>query len=136
MRILEGPAAERYVRKLEQRGHKLDAFEPQVRRIVNDVRQNGDRALRKYAERWDGLQSGDSLQVDESEMKSALKACGPDLRDALEKSAASIRNFCEWQKPAEWKRTKQGRTLAQIVRPLGSADATFRAGAIRCHQHC
>ena len=34
MRILEGRAAESYVRKLEQRGQKLDALEPQVRRIV------------------------------------------------------------------------------------------------------
>ena len=34
MRILEGRAAESYVRKLEQRGQKLDALEPRVRRIV------------------------------------------------------------------------------------------------------
>ena len=37
MRILEGAAAARYVRKLEQRGQKLDALEPQVRRIVQSV---------------------------------------------------------------------------------------------------
>ena len=78
MRILEGAAAARYVRKLEQRGQKLDALEPQVRRIVQSVRKNGDRALRRYAERWDGLSSGDSLRVSglrvlESEMRSALK---------------------------------------------------------------
>ena len=55
MRILEGRAAESYVRKLEQRGQKLDALEPQVRRIVESVRRDGDRALRRYAEKWDGL---------------------------------------------------------------------------------
>ena len=36
MRILEGPAAVRYVRKLETRGQKLDALEPKVRRIVQE----------------------------------------------------------------------------------------------------
>ena len=36
MRILEGRAAESYVRKLEQRGQKLDALEPRVRRIVRE----------------------------------------------------------------------------------------------------
>ena len=69
MRILEGPAAARYVRKLEQRGQKLDALEPQVRRIVQSVRRDGDRALRRYAERWDGLPPGESLRVPESEMQ-------------------------------------------------------------------
>jgi histidinol dehydrogenase len=128
MRILEGLAAERYVRKLEQRGHKLDAFEPQVRRIVEEVKRNGDRALRKYAERWDGLQSGDPIRVDAREMQSALKACTPQLRNALEQTAASVRSFCEWQKPTEWRRVRQGRTLAQFVRPLGSAGCYVPGG--------
>ena len=51
MRILEGRAAENYVRKLEHRGQKLDALEPRVRRIVQSVRRDGDKALRRYAER-------------------------------------------------------------------------------------
>ncbi len=49
MRILEGRAAESYVRKLEQRGQKLDALEPRVRRIVQSVRRGwgpGSEAIR------------------------------------------------------------------------------------------
>src|SRR5882724_9498312 len=117
MRILEGPAAARYVRKLERRGQKLDALEPRVSRIVRDVKQNGDRALRRYAERWDGLGSGDSLRVPESVMQSALEACSRDLRAAMEGMAGRIRSFCERQKPVPWERTKQGRMLGQLVRP-------------------
>jgi histidinol dehydrogenase len=128
MRILEGAAAARYVRKLEVRGQKLDAVEPKVRRIVQDVKRNGDRALRRYAERWDGLSSGDSLRVGESEMQSALKNSPPELRAALEEAAANIRSFCQWQKPSEWKRTNQGRTLGQLVRPLGSAGCYVPGG--------
>ncbi len=128
MRILEGTAAVRYVRKLEQRGQKLDALEPRVRRIVQSVRRGGDRALRRYAERWDGLSSGDSLRVSESEMQSALEACPHELRDALEEAAANIRSFCQWQKPSEWERIKQGRTLGQLVRPLGSAGCYVPGG--------
>ncbi len=128
MQILEGIAAARYVRKLEQRGQKLDALEPRVRRIVQSVRRGGDRALRRYAERWDGLSSGDSLRVSESEMQSALEACPHELRDALEEAAANIRSFCQWQKPSEWERIKQGRTLGQLVRPLGSAGCYVPGG--------
>jgi histidinol dehydrogenase len=128
MRILEGPAAERYVRKLERRGRKLDALEPKVRAIVEDVRRNGDGALRRHAERWDGLQSGDSLRVSDSEMQSALKDCPPELRAALEAAATSIRKFCQWQKPKEWEHKERGRKLGQLIRPLASAGCYVPGG--------
>jgi histidinol dehydrogenase len=128
MRILEGAAATRYVRKLEQRGQKLDALEPQVRRIIRSVRKDGDRALRRYAERWDGLRPDDPLLVPESEMQAALHDSPRALRLALEEAAASIRRFCEWQKPAEWERTIQDRTLGQLVRPLSSVGCYVPGG--------
>ena len=140
MRILQGAAAARYVRKLEQRGQKLDALEPQVRRIVQSVRKNGDRALRRYAARWDGLSSGDSLGVSglrvlESEMQSALNGVSRHLRAAMEDAAERIRKFCEWQKITERERSKQGRRLGQLVRPVPQ-DAMFRVDATRSPQPC
>ena len=128
MRILEGAAATRYVRKLEQRGQKLDALEPRVRRIIQSVRKNGDRAVRRYAERWDGLRPGDPLLVSESEMQAALEDSPRELRLALEEAAASIRRFCEWQKPAEWERAIQGRMLGQLLRPLSSVGCYVPGG--------
>ncbi len=128
MRILEGRAAESYVRKVEQRGQKLDALEPRVRRIIQSVRRGGDRALRRYAERWDGLSAEDGLRVSKNEMQAALKASSPELRAALETAAGSIRNFCEWQKPHEWERTRQGRKLGQLVRPLSSVGCYVPGG--------
>src|SRR5271169_2349499 len=117
MRILEGRAAESYVRKLERRGQKLDALEPRVRRIVESVRRDGDRALRRFAQKWDDLRAADPLRVSDDEMKAALKAASPELRLALETAAGNIRRFCEWQKPVEWERAVQGRRLGQLVRP-------------------
>jgi histidinol dehydrogenase len=128
MRILEGRAAEGYVRKLEQRGQKLDALEPRVRRIIQSVRREGDRALRQYAERWDGLGSGDALRVSKNQMQAALKASSPELRAALETAARNIRTFCEWQKPREWERDRQGRKLGQLVRPLSSVGCYVPGG--------
>jgi histidinol dehydrogenase len=128
MRILEGRAAESYVRKLEERGQKLDALEPRVRRIVQSVRRDGDRALRRYAEKWDGLGDGDPLRISESEMQAAMEAGPRKLRLALETAAGSIRAFCEWQKPVEWERVKQGRRLGQLVRPLSSVGCYVPGG--------
>jgi histidinol dehydrogenase len=128
MRILEGPAAGRYVRKLEQRGQKLDALEPRVCRIVQTVRRGGDAALRRYAERWDGLQPSDPLRVPQSEMQAALKNSPPVLHRAMKEAAARIRSFCKWQQPVDWKRTTQGRTLGQLVRPLDSVGCYVPGG--------
>src|SRR5579862_9379976 len=128
MRILEGRKAENYVRKLEQRGQKLDALEPSVRHIVEDVRRGGDRALRRYAEKWDGLEPNDPLRVSENEMRAALEASSRELRTALQTAANNIRKFCEWQKPAAWERNRQGRKLGQLVRPLDSVGCYVPGG--------
>jgi histidinol dehydrogenase len=128
MRILEGRAAESHVRKLEQRGQKLNALEPRVRRIVQSVRRYGDRALRRYAERWDGLGVNDRLRVSEDEMQVALNRSSRELRAALKTASDNIRSFCEWQKPREWERVKQGRKLGQLVRPLTSVGCYVPGG--------
>ncbi len=128
MRILEGRKAENYVRKLEQRGQKLDALEPSVRHIVEDVRRGGDRALRRYAEKWDGLEPNDPLRVSENEMRAALEASSRELRTALQTAANNISKFCEWQKPAAWERNRQGRKLGQLVRPLDSVGCYVPGG--------
>jgi histidinol dehydrogenase len=128
MRILEGRAAERHVRKLEVRAQKLDELEPKVRRIVEKVRRGGDRALRRYATKWDGLSAKESLQVSETEMQAALKASSRELRNALEVAAQNIRNFCEWQKPQSWERAIEGRKLGQLVRPLTSVGCYVPGG--------
>ena len=72
MRLLTGRRAETFVRKLEQRGATdLGRVEKHVRRIVEEVRKNSDRALRRYAERLDGLEPKQPLRVSQSELEQA-----------------------------------------------------------------
>ena len=117
MRIRSGRAADIAVKSLATRATKLTTLEPQVRRIINDVRRNGDRALRRYAERWDGLAKNQSLQVPEAEIAAAYKNISPDLRQSLREAAINIRRFCQWQMPKSWTRTRSGVSLGQLVRP-------------------
>ena len=109
------------MRALEQRGARdLAEVEPAVRRIVNDVRRNGDRALRRYAERWDGLGKDESLRVPEADLHEAWQRTPPELQDAITQAADNIRRYCEWQKPEEWRREIQpGVCVGQLVRPSG-----------------
>ncbi len=128
MRVLSGRAAAEQVRRIAARSAQFDEVEPRVRRIVDDVRRGGDRALRKYALRWDGLGAREALRLDEARLLEAWKAASPQFRSALHQAAANIRAFCEWQKPKEWRRTRSGMTLGQLVRPLESVGCYVPGG--------
>lgn len=128
MRVLSGRAASASVKRLSERGVKLSSLEPKVRRIVNRVRRGGDRALREYAERWDGLSPRQALRVPRTEISGARKSASPHLRRAIEEAAQNIRRFCEWQKPLAWTKTRGGSSLGQLVIPLDSVGCYVPGG--------
>lgn len=128
MRIVSGRGAAGLVRRLAARGLDSGPVESRVRRIVNDVRRDGDRALRRYAEKWDGLEPSQSLRVPEEELAAAWRRLDPGLRNSLREAVRNIRNFCEWQKPVAWMRKQNGIALGQLVRPLGSEGCYVPGG--------
>jgi histidinol dehydrogenase len=133
LRILDGSEQARLVSALAERGATdLADVEPAVRRIVNDVRRNGDRAVRRYAMRWDGLGMGDPLRVPEDELHQAWEKTDPPLQDAIKQAAGNIRRYAEWQaSPAtnEWRREIQpGVSVGQLVRPLESVGCYVPGG--------
>jgi histidinol dehydrogenase len=130
MRILEGTKKDRFVRALEQRGTSdLAEVEPAVRRIVSNVRRNGEHALRRYAARWDGLASTEPTRVPEANLHDAWRRTAPELREAITQAAGNIRRYCEWQKPQEWRREiHPGVCVGQLVRPLESVGCYVPGG--------
>jgi histidinol dehydrogenase len=130
LRILDGSKRDRFVRALEQRGSTdLTQVEPAVRRIVNDVRRNGDRALRRYASRWDGLGKSEPVRVSQAELHEAWQKTSPELQEAIQQAASNIRRYCEWQKPEEWRREiHPGVCVGQLVRPLESVGCYVPGG--------
>ena len=130
IRILDGLKRDRFVRMLDQRGaHDPAKVEAAVRRIVNDVRRNGDLALRRYATRWDGLPKGEALRVPEADLDEAWQNTSPELQDAITQAAGNIRGYCEWQKPKEWRREiRSGVCVGQLVRPLESVGCYVPGG--------
>ena len=98
MRIVRGKAVNAAVEKLAARGVALSAsVERQVRRIVNDVRANGDSALRRYAAQWDGLKAKQPLRVSDAELERAWQTAAPEFLRAIEAAAQNIRRFCEYR---------------------------------------
>src|SRR5579863_2112765 len=128
MRILSGKSAAAYVREIEQRSSRLEKVEPAARRIVEDVRCNGDRALLKYARKFDTLAPRQNLRVTNAELRAAWKSASAPLRKAMRLAEKNIRRFCEWQKPKEWTRASRGISLGQMVRPLDSCGCYVPGG--------
>lgn len=128
MRILSGRAADARVRELAVRSSQFGKVEPQVKLIVGDVRKSGDKALRRYAQKWDGLDSRQAIRVEESEVDEALKSAAPQLKAALKKAAENIRRFAQLQKPKEWQSNRNGISVGQIIRPLESVGCYVPGG--------
>jgi histidinol dehydrogenase len=140
MPILKGVEQTRLVTALAGRGATdLAKVEPAVRRIVREVRRHGDRAVRRYATRWDGLNKGEPLRVPEADLHEAWEQTDPELQDAIKHAARNIRRYAEWQAPQdkdkdkdrnkEWRREIQpGVSVGQLVRPLESVGCYVPGG--------
>jgi histidinol dehydrogenase len=130
MRIVQGRGLRAEVERLARRAMQPNPKAAQTaQRIVSDVRRRGDVALRAHAERWDGLAQGQALEVPSTEMKQALASVSRGFRDALEKAAANIRQFCEWQMPRTFTREIQpGVSVGQVIRPLDSVGCYVPGG--------
>src|SRR5882762_9906103 len=128
MRQLAGNKAVAHVEALAHRVGRLERVEPAVRGIVTAVRQEGDAALRRLAEQWDGLKKEESLRVSDRELKAALKSLPPDLIQAMREAAENIRRFAAWQMPKGWMRGQGGVRAGQIIRPLQSVGCYVPSG--------
>jgi histidinol dehydrogenase len=115
---------------LEDRGGAaLDAVLAAVKRIVADVRKQGDRALLRYAAQFDGLAGADALRVTPDEMTAAWNAITPAMQHALTTAADQIRAFAVAQLPASFSNVPiQGLMTGQLVRPLGSVGCYVPSG--------
>lgn len=88
-----------------------------VDRILRDVRNDGDAAVRRYTQALDGA-APVSLEVPRSEWQTALTGLDPSLQDALNLSARQITLFHEKQRRTSWIDYTDEGALGQIVRPL------------------
>jgi len=99
-----------------------------VKEIIQNVRSNGDQALREYTAKWDGVELG-SIRVEQSEIDEAASRFDPQLLEDLKEAAANIRNYHESQKQEGYKNEKaDGSYVAQRVSAIGSAGLYVPGG--------
>ncbi|WP_026487791.1 histidinol dehydrogenase [Butyrivibrio sp. XBB1001] len=95
-------------------------YENIVNDIIENVRNNGDKALFEYTSKFDKCQlDKDSVKVTSQEIKDAYKKLNPDLIEVMKKSAENIRVFHEKQKRNSWIETREdGSILGMRIIPI------------------
>ena len=99
-----------------------------VSNIIDDVRQNGDTALLRYAKEFDKADL-DALEVPQEQMDAALADMEPSLRTVLEEAAENIRAFHRRQVQNGFAVSdKPGVVLGQKVTPIEKVGVYIPGG--------
>ncbi|KZE81092.1 histidinol dehydrogenase [Paenibacillus elgii] len=89
-----------------------------VQRIIEEVRRDGDAALRKFAQQFDGVKI-EELRVTQEEIEAAYAQVDESFLTALREAAVNIRRFHEKQMRNSWMDLQaDGSILGQAIRPL------------------
>ena len=109
----EVPNSELFIRQ-----DALDRVSDTVSEILENVRENGDRAVLDYIEKFDHVKL-DSLTVSAGEINEALSVVEPEFIEVLKRSAANIRNFHEKQLRTNFMiNDRDGVMMGQKILPL------------------
>ncbi len=133
MKLFNYPSksAEKKITSIVKRGlgfKKKDVLA--VTRILEDVRKNGDKALIKYANRFDspGL-TLESIQATSQEINNAAKDVDRSFVRALNRAAGQIESFHKQQLSKSWDYTERpGTLLGQLVNPVDVAGVYVPGG--------
>lgn len=90
-----------------------------VRQIITEVKNKGDKAVRKYTELFDKIKLK-SFKVNKKEIKEAFKKVGKEDVRTLKKAAVNIERFARNQLKQfkDFEYTRSGVTLGQKIIPI------------------
>lgn len=98
-----------------------------VRDIIGQVRSDGDRALRRLTERFDGVEL-DDLRVADEQLDAAVEGLDDRLRSALDEAIASIEAFHQHQIRQPETIERPGVRIKAYQRPMGRAGLYVPGG--------
>lgn len=95
-------------------------FEKRVSDIVENVKENGDKALFEYTEKFDGVKlDATTIKVTEEEIKEAYEQVSDELLGIIRKALKNIESYHAMQRQQSWfNSTPQGTILGQKVTAL------------------
>jgi histidinol dehydrogenase len=111
------------VRLLRRSGQDISAVLPVVQAILDDVREHGDEALRRYAKQFDKADlSSASLRVSPAEFDAAEKLLTAEVKQALQFCIENVRKAHLPQRPEgmTWQEVRPGLMAGERPLPIDS----------------
>lgn len=101
-----------------------------VQEIVDDIRDNGDKALFSYTKKFDKADINEnSIRVTEEEIEAAYREVDGHLLEVIRKALVNIRTYHEKQRQYSWfDTTEEGTMLGQKVTPLNAVGVYVPGG--------
>lgn len=120
LRIIKTSDRKALDRVMRARTARLAEAEAVARRVIEDVRRNGDRALIRYTRKFDGIDlSAQGFTVSRAEIRKAFRQVPRGFIAAVRAAAKNIRTVARRQLPRDWStQAVPGVEVRQIIRPL------------------
>ncbi len=115
---------------LKRSPNQYEEYAKAVAEILNDVKENKDKALFAYTERFDkAVITADTIRVTDAEIEEAYERIQPQVIDVIRKAIEKIRTYHEKQKQYSWfDTTEDGTILGQKVTPIAAAGVYVPGG--------
>jgi len=92
MQIILNPEREAWAKLLQRPYYDNASVLQAVQTILNEVKQNGDLALKQFSKDFDSV-SINEFKVTEEEMAAAGRGLSPELKDAIQQAKKNIETF-------------------------------------------
>lgn len=105
------------------------AIEKNVRKILSDIKKEGDKAIIRYTALYDGISLKPSkIRISGDKVKRAFRSLDRKSLKSLEISAGRIKRFHEKERHNSWFTEEDGSILGQIRRPLSRVGVYVPGG--------
>jgi len=115
---------------LKRSPNNYGEFEGRVNDIINNVRENGDKAVFEYTKMFDKADiTAENIKVTDAEIEKAYELLDETLLDVIRKAKVNIRDYHAMQKQHSWFDSQEnGIILGQKVTPLKTAGVYVPGG--------
>ncbi|RCS26894.1 histidinol dehydrogenase [Polaribacter sp. WD7] len=118
MKFINNPSKELWSKILERPTKTVDDIEKTVTQIFEEVQKNGDSAVNKYTQQFDGVSLKNNI-VSTAEINAAIELVPQDLKEAIQLAKNNITAFHKAQKTEKvYVETANGVACWQEKRPI------------------
>ena len=117
--IADGKREYEFIEFLKSRAQNSDKdVIPAVSEIIENVKENGDSAVKDYTIKFDG-KAPEKVEISAEDIDGLISKCTPEYLETVKKAAANIADFHQRQVQQSWLTTKEnGVIMGQRVRGL------------------